>query len=189
MTRISNALLVVIVAVALTLGDAHAATFRQCPKIGTNQAEVVLSVRAVGVLDGDTVDVLLTSETSKLLPYRVRLAEIDAPEKDQPFGNMSSTTLGDLVNGKTIELRYSECDRYHRIIGRLFVADRYVSDEMLRLGAAWFNPQYSNSADLYETENAARDAKRGLWALPTQQIVEPWVWRKLSAVERRVIRE
>lgn len=64
-----------------------------------------------------------------------------------------------------------------------------MSEEMHSHGSAWFNSQYSDSADLFETENVARDVLLGWWGLPKPQIVEPWVWRKTSAVERRAIRE
>jgi hypothetical protein len=37
-------------------------------------------------------------------------------------------------------------------------------------------------------ENSARDAKLGLWALPKALLVEPWVWRKMSAEEHDAIR-
>lgn len=46
----------------------------------------------VAVLDGDTVDVLVDRK-----PVRVRLAEIDAPEKGQPFGTRSRQALASAV--------------------------------------------------------------------------------------------
>ena len=56
--------------------------------------------QVVGVSDGDTVKVL-TEQTcnsgeecrSGKVQYRVRLAEIDAPEKKQPFGSKAKAAL------------------------------------------------------------------------------------------------
>jgi endonuclease YncB( thermonuclease family) len=49
-----------------------------------------------------------------------------------------------------------------------------VNKEMVKRGAAWFNSEYSNGAELFEEENAARDGKRELWALPREKRREPW---------------
>lgn len=46
----------------------------------------------IRVLDGDTLEILQDKK-----PVRVRLANIDAPEKKQPFGRWSATQLKDLV--------------------------------------------------------------------------------------------
>lgn len=46
----------------------------------------------VGVLDGDTIEVL-----HKTYPERVRLSEIDCPEKGQVFGNQAKQAASPLV--------------------------------------------------------------------------------------------
>jgi endonuclease YncB( thermonuclease family) len=48
--------------------------------------------KVVGVSDGDILTVLVSGHQTK-----VRLAEIDAPEKGQPFGERSKQSLSDLV--------------------------------------------------------------------------------------------
>ena len=50
----------------------------------------------VNVIDGDTITVL----DSNKVQHRVRIAGIDAPEKNQPFGNASRKRLGELVARK-----------------------------------------------------------------------------------------
>src|ERR1035438_2695269 len=66
---------------------------------GTGRAETFTG-RVVRVLDGDTVSVL-TPEKEEV---RVRLAEIDAPEKNQPFGMNSKKMLSDLIFGKDVSV-------------------------------------------------------------------------------------
>lgn len=49
--------------------------------------------RVVGVLDGYTIDVLRDDNT----PFRIRIGGIDAPEKKQPFGQVTKKMLSDLA--------------------------------------------------------------------------------------------
>ena len=52
--------------------------------------------RVIAVADGGTITVLRGNTQVK-----VRLTEIDAPEKKQAFGNRSTQSLSDLCFGKT----------------------------------------------------------------------------------------
>ena len=56
----------------------------------------VLEAKVVGVMDGDTVKVLDANNVE----YKIRLAGIDAPEHDQPFGQRSKQSLSRAVMGK-----------------------------------------------------------------------------------------
>ena len=62
----------------------------------------MLEARVVGVTDGDTVTVL----DSQQGPVQVRLAGIDAPEKDQPFGSRSKQSLSNAVMGKPVRVEW-----------------------------------------------------------------------------------
>lgn len=53
--------------------------------------------RVVRVLDGDTIDVMLSQH-----PVRVRLVNIDAPEKKQDYGRWSEKIMKSLVAGKRL---------------------------------------------------------------------------------------
>src|SRR5687768_6335224 len=73
------------------------------------------SGKVVGIADGDTLTVLTASKQQ----HRVRLAEIDALEKSQPFGTKSKQPLSDLCFGKEVEIAPRVKDRYQRIIARV----------------------------------------------------------------------
>ena len=72
-----------------------------------------LTGRVVGVIDGDTVVVLTTSERT----VRVRLAGIDAPEKGQPFGQRARQFLASRVAGRVVEVAGDSWDRHDRVLG------------------------------------------------------------------------
>jgi micrococcal nuclease len=49
---------------------------------------------------------------------------------------------------------------------------------MVRRGAAWVYRKYARDPSLYERENEARAARRGIWALPEAEREPPWTWRE-----------
>jgi endonuclease YncB( thermonuclease family) len=61
---------------------------------------------------------------------------------------------------------------------QVWTANLHVNSEVMARGAAWFDREYAHGDCLYQVENAARDAKLGLWALPLEKRIEPWVWRQ-----------
>ncbi|EFC3610315.1 thermonuclease family protein, partial [Escherichia coli] len=127
--------------------------------------------RVVRVLDGDTIDVMLSQH-----PVRVRLVNIDAPEKKQDYGRWSEKIMKSLVAGKTVTVTYFQRDRYGRILGQVYAPDGMnVNQFMVRAGAAWVYEQYNTDPVLPVLQGEARQQKRGLWA--DSAPVPPWVWR------------
>ena len=122
--------------------------------------------------DGDSI-VVLSGRTQ----VEVRLAEIDAPERAQPWGRRAKQALSDLVFGKTVEVEATDHDRYGRTVARVAADGVDVAAEMVRRGCAWVHRQYAKRAELYDLELAARDEKVGLWSLPEAERVAPWEWR------------
>jgi endonuclease YncB( thermonuclease family) len=94
----------------------------------------------VRVIDGDTVVVL----DARMEQHRVRLAGIDAPERDQPFGTKSKQYLADLVAGKQITVDWHTLDRYHRIVGNIILGGQDVNLAMVTGGLAWWYRKYAN---------------------------------------------
>lgn len=131
-----------------------------------------MTVKVVGVTDGDTVNVLAPGNEM----LKIRLAEIDAPEKSQDFGQAAKKHLSDLIYDKTVQLIIIDIDRYGRSIGKIYLDNVYVSYLMIKDGYAWHFKKYSDSEVLARAENEARKNKKGLWLVPGA--VAPWEWRK-----------
>ena len=123
-----------------------------------------------GVEDGDTLYANVDGHS-----IRIRLAQIDAPEKAQAFGRRSEQSLRELVGRKQIELTWKSLDRYGRPISQVTVDGLDVNAEQVRRGFAWVFRRYSNDAALIALEAQAKSAGIGLWGDP--QPVAPWNWR------------
>ncbi|HDS6873625.1 TPA: thermonuclease family protein [Citrobacter koseri] len=127
--------------------------------------------KVIRVLDGDTIEVLQDKK-----PIRVRLANIDAPEKKQAFGRWSTNQLKALLVGQSVTVSYTQTDRYGRIIGRVFTMNgTEASRFMVQSGAAWVYERYNVDESLPALQREAQEQKRGLWADPKP--VPPWEWR------------
>ena len=135
-----------------------------------------LTGEVVSISDGDTLTLLTPAKEQK----RIRLAEIDTPEKKQPYGTKARETLADLVFREQVRVDVADVDRYGRIVGRVFRArdGLAVNAEMIRAGAAWVYRQYNKDKSLLKIEEDAKAAKRGLWSLPEAQRTAPWEWRR-----------
>lgn len=116
--------------------------------------------RVVRVLDGDTIEVMDSRKA-----VRIRLINIDAPEKKQDYGRWSTDMMKSLVAGKTVTVTYFQRDRYGRILGQVYAPDGMnVNQFMVRAGAAWVYEQYNTDPVLPVLQNEARQQKRGLWS-------------------------
>jgi endonuclease YncB( thermonuclease family) len=69
----------------------------------------------VGIFDGDTV----TAINEQKQQIKIRLAEIDAPEKSQDFGQQSKQSLSNLCFQKSVVVDDKGQDRYKRTLGRI----------------------------------------------------------------------
>lgn len=126
------------------------------------------------ITDGDTLTILVNGHDQ----IRVRLAEIDAPEKSQSFGQRSKQSLSDLCFGKDAMLQKIDTDRYGRTVARVYCAGVDANAEQIRAGMAWAYRKYLHDQSLLALENEARSGKRGLWV--DIDPVPPWKYRKLK---------
>ena len=81
-----------------------------CLVLSAHAHAETLTGRVVGVADGDTLTVL---DSNKGLT-KIRLHQIDAPEKKQDFGQRSKQSLSELVYGKQVRVEVFDTDQYQR---------------------------------------------------------------------------
>lgn len=136
-------------------------------------AAMVLSGRVVAVADGDT----LTLRDASRRPQRIRLAAIDAPESDQPFGAQATEALTALCLGRHARAHAAGRDHYGRVVATVHCNGTNVNAELVRRGLAWVDRQHARrDASLADLEQAARMARRGLWSDAAP--IAPWAWRR-----------
>lgn len=139
-------------------------------------APIAYAAHVVGITDGDTLTVLDGAQQQ----HRIRLAEVDAPEHDQPWGARSKAALSDLAFDRDVSIQQTDTDRYGRTVAIVFADGRDINREMVATGAAWAYRRYLTDQTLVATEARARSQRLGLWSLPVNQTVAPWEWRKGS---------
>ncbi len=126
------------------------------------------------VIDGDTLRVRTDSDKE----VTIRLANIDAPEKNQPFGLKARRVLLNLAFNKLVVIQAQAVDRYGRTVAIVCVNGINISGFMVSNGLAWVYTRYSRDSSLPGKEKMARDKKQGLWSLLDP--VPPWEWRKIK---------
>lgn len=129
--------------------------------------------KVIKVLDGDSINIMQQGKE-----VRIRLAEIDAPEHGQPFWKQSKLALENHVAGKKVFIEEFDHDQYGRVVGHVYIGDKWVNGELVQKGYAYVYTRYAVSKKLYEYESKAEKNKLGLWKLPKSERVKPWDWRK-----------
>jgi endonuclease YncB( thermonuclease family) len=137
-------------------------------------SQTIFKAKVIGIKDGDTIVVLdsLNNQTT------LRLAEVDCPEKNQPFGSKAKQFTSDQVYLKTIKYTITDTDRYGRSIAMVYYDsdNKYLSAEIIRAGMGWHYKRYSKSVELSLLEDNAKKSKLGLWF--DNNPIQPSEWRK-----------
>ena len=126
--------------------------------------------KVIDVTDGDTIKVLVNKES-----ITVRLEGIDALEKNQSFGFKSKAALGKLVAGQAVTVKKTGTDKYGRTLGIVIVENVDANAKLVEVGWAWHFKKYGSDEKFAKLEEAARTAKRGLWA--DEKPLAPWDFR------------
>ncbi|MFO7541666.1 MAG: thermonuclease family protein [Thiobacillus sp.] len=132
------------------------------------------------VIDGDTV--LFKPDHARAGSrafQKIRLADIDAPEQNQPHGDAATRVLTELVLKKRVEIDTVATDGYGRKVAQIQVGALQVNTELVRRGAAWASTRHRRKPALTAAQHEARHARLGLWA--ETDPTPPWVWRRTQS--------
>ncbi len=133
--------------------------------------ELIEGLKVEKVIDGDTVYGLMNGKT-----YKLRLSEIDAPERDQPFGRQSKVFLWDLLKDGEFNADISAQDQYGRYLARLYNNGVDINRTMVSEGMAWVYDDYVKDKTFYQNQQEAQEQKKGLWS--KRYPAPPWEWRR-----------
>ncbi|KAB1469114.1 thermonuclease family protein [Cronobacter sakazakii] len=132
-------------------------------------AGLIKNAKVIRVLDGDTIDIIADKK------YRIRFADIDAPEKAQNFGMEAQRFLSQKIQGAIVNVTVKTSDKYGRFIGVVYLGEENINRLMVDNGAAWVYRAYCKDEILYSLEMNARMQKKGLWSNNLAQ--PPWKYR------------
>jgi micrococcal nuclease len=145
------------------------------PMAVTAVGDAMLAGRVTRVIDGDTLDVLLSSGL-----IRVRLHGIDAPERNQNSGAASTQWLSQRVLNQPVWLEPIAQDQYERLLAIVHLGDSNLNQALVSAGHAWAYRRYLRRVDrdLCTLEYKARAQRQGLWSDGMARA--PWEFRATS---------
>lgn len=165
---------IAIAALCLSPGPADAAS----RKLPAKNPEAVATALVTAVVDGDTVKLDTGAE--------VRLTGIQAPKlplgrtgfRAWPLAARAKSEMESLSLRKRVRLEYSgrRHDRWGRLLAHVHAGDIWLQRDMLSRGLArvyTFPDNRTHAAVLYAAERAARNARRGIWALDWYRVLSP----------------
>ncbi len=154
----------------------------------------ILQCQVQDVIDGDTF-ICLDAQQQQVT---ILLANVDAPELKQAYGQEAKQALSEWIKGKNINFlpvnselfctREPNMDAKGRICADIGLEgylterensspERSVNYQMIEQGNAWLAPSPIHLLGMtiyHKAEQDAQEAKRGLWA--DTDPVAPWVW-------------
>lgn len=137
------------------------------------------------VFDGDSFLVRPLNQRPRTKDIDVRLMDIDAPEKDQPYADAARNALVFLIEGRRVFVDVVEIDRYGRKVAKVYrEPDRLeIARTLVHEGHVWVNRKYAKDPTLAKLEDAARAKHFGLWSLAADQLMPPWQFRRQQRKE------
>ena len=116
------------------------------------------------VTDGDTLNVRCNGRKE-----RVRMLQIDTPERGEPLYEEAGAALEALIAGRSVLLERGpeQRDAYGRVLATVFVDGENLNLAMIRDGWSPYFDRYGAGAyarEFADAERTARKVGRGIWA-------------------------
>ena len=125
------------------------------------------------VIDGDSIIIKNGDKEEE-----IRLADIDAPEKDQTYGRWAKEYVTMFTRSRQVTVKH----KGQYVPGGALVAEVILEDGaslnevMVEEGVAWYDSQHFNNEKFHVLEEKARNSRKGLWR--QKEAEPPWIWRK-----------
>ena len=131
------------------------------------------------VVDGDTI----VFQGIGTKTQRVRLADIDTPELDQPWGEEAKAALKVWAESRRAEIRIVDTDRYGRSVATLWIDGQNINRRLVAEGHAWVYLRYLRDRALLSLGASAKASDLGLWS--NEEAIEPRIWRQQRRSQAR----
>lgn len=142
------------------------------------QAET-LSGEVVRVWDGDSLHLLDGAEQR----HKIRLADIDAPELEQPQGRICRNRLAEQVLHRRVQANIVDTDPHGRQVAYIRLNGADINRRQIADGCAWHYRRFARRrqspaayADYAAAEATAKQRRAGVWQQAEPQA--PWQFRQ-----------
>ncbi len=154
--------------------DSNRSAIPPVGKIYGQHVQQIFDAVSLRAIDGDSLEATLPDGNTR----EVRLASIDAPERNQKFGQSAHAHLAAIIKGQAARVFQTDTDRYGRVVAFVLTAGSGtdVNATMVSEGYAWHAINHSADPTLTELQRQAKASQRGLWSQPSP--VAPWDYRK-----------
>ena len=140
----------------------------RAPIAAVDHREMVGPCAVTRFVDGDTVDIACAG-----VWVRVRLLNIDTPERGRAGFHEATEALRQMAEGRTIYLVYEypygpSRGRYGRLLAYLYADELNINLEMVREGWTPFYTKFGAGrfpAEFMQAEAEAMRGRRGLWSV------------------------